>query len=50
MSIEPVSAALGIGGSLVSGIMGAASARRAKRQAAEQVKKLNIKIMNYTTC
>ena len=44
MPIEPVSAALGIGGSLVSGIMGAASARRAKRQAAEQVKKLNIKL------
>ena len=31
MPIEPVSAALGIGGSIISGIIGGAAAKRAKR-------------------
>ena len=40
MPIEPVSAAIGIGGSLLSGILGGGAARRAKRKAQKEAKKL----------
>tara|TARA_R100000541_G_scaffold21557_1_gene31517 strand:- start:658 stop:1386 length:729 start_codon:yes stop_codon:yes gene_type:complete len=42
--IEPVSAALGIGGSILSGILGGAAAKRAKRKAAKQAKALSRKL------
>ena len=38
--IDPVSAAIGIGGSLLSGILGGGAARRAKRKAQKQARKL----------
>jgi hypothetical protein len=38
--IDPVSAAIGIGGSLLSGILGGAAAKRAKRKAQKQARKL----------
>ena len=38
--IDPVSAAIGIGGSLLSGILGGAAAKRAKRRAQKQARKL----------
>tara|TARA_R100001594_G_scaffold8858_1_gene22223 strand:+ start:8576 stop:9304 length:729 start_codon:yes stop_codon:yes gene_type:complete len=44
MPIEPVSAAIGIGGSILGGIMGGAAARRAKRRARRRVKKLTAKL------
>jgi len=44
--IEPVSAALGIGGSIISGIIGGAAAKRAKRKAQRQAKKLK-KQLNF---
>ena len=40
MPIEPISAAIGIGGSLLSGILGSGAARRAKRKAQKEAKKL----------
>ena len=43
-SFDPVSAALGVGGSLLSGILGASAARKAKRKAARQTKKLTQKL------
>ena len=43
--IEPVSAAIGIGGSILGGIMGGAAARRAKRRARKQVKAFHQKGM-----
>ena len=46
MPIEPVSAALGIGGSIISGIIGGAAAKRAKRKAQRQAKKLK-KQLNF---
>lgn len=46
MPIEPVSAALGIGGSIISGILGGAAAKRAKRKARRQAKKLK-KQLNF---
>ena len=46
MPIEPVSAALGIGGSIISGILGGAAAKRAKRKAQRQAKKLK-KQLNF---
>ena len=46
MPIEPVSAALGIGGSIISGILGGAAAKRAKRKAQRQAKKLK-KELNF---
>ena len=46
MPIEPVSAALGIGGSIISGILGGAAAKRAKRKARMQAKKLK-KQLNF---
>tara|TARA_B100001250_G_scaffold380936_1_gene372792 strand:- start:1281 stop:2009 length:729 start_codon:yes stop_codon:yes gene_type:complete len=42
--IEPVSAAIGIGGSILGGIMGGAAARRAKRRARKQVKAFQRKL------
>ena len=44
MSIEPVSAALGIGGSIISGILGGAAAKRAKRRARKKAKALQKKL------
>ena len=46
MPIEPVSAALGIGGSIISGILGGAAAKKAKRKANQQAKKLK-KQLNF---
>ena len=43
-SFDPVSASLGIGGSVLAGIMGAASAKRARRQAAAETKRLGRKL------
>tara|TARA_R110002095_G_scaffold169362_2_gene147067 strand:- start:3318 stop:4040 length:723 start_codon:yes stop_codon:yes gene_type:complete len=44
MSIEPVSAALGIGGSIISGIIGSAAAKKAKRRARKKAKALQKKL------
>lgn len=44
MGFEPVSAALGVGGSLLSGILGASAARKAKRQAARMQRQLTQKL------
>ncbi len=44
MPIEPVSAAIGIGGSLLSGILGGGAARRAKRKAQREAKRLKRKL------
>jgi len=42
--IDPVSAAIGIGGSLLSGILGGAAARRAKRKAQQESRRLKRKL------
>ena len=42
--IDPVSAAIGIGGSLLSGILGASAAKRAKRKAQKEAKRLSRKL------
>ena len=44
MPIEPVSAALGIGGSIISGILGGAAAKKAKRAAKRKAAKLSRKL------
>ena len=44
MPIDPVSAGLGIGGSILSGILGSAAAKKAKRAAARETKRLNQKL------
>ena len=44
MPIDPVSAGLGIGGSILSGILGASAAKKAKRAAARETKRLNQKL------
>ena len=44
MPIQMLPAALGIGGSLLSGIMGGAAAKRAKRKAARETKRLSRKL------
>ena len=44
MPIEPVSAAIGIGGSLLSGILGGSAARRAKRKAQQESRRLKRKL------
>ena len=42
--IDPVSAAIGIGGSLLSGILGGSAAKRAKRKAQKEAKRLSRKL------
>jgi len=42
--IDPVSAAIGIGGSLLSGILGSSAAKRAKRKAQKEAKRLSRKL------
>ena len=42
--IDPVSAAIGIGGSLLSGILGSGAARRAKRKAQQESRRLKRKL------
>ena len=42
--IDPVSAALGIGGSVLSGILGGSAARRAKRKAQAEARRLKGKL------
>jgi len=44
MPIDPVSAGLGIGGSILSGILGGAAAKKAKRKAAKEAKRLSRKL------
>ena len=44
MPIDPVSAALGIGGSVLSGILGGGAARRAKRRAQAEARRLKGKL------
>ena len=40
MPIDPVSAAIGIGGSVLSGILGGSAAKRAKRRAQAEARRL----------
>ena len=42
--VDPVSAAIGIGGSLLSGILGGSAAKRAKRKAQKEAKRLSRKL------
>ena len=42
--VDPVSAAIGIGGSLLSGILGGGAARRAKRKAQQEARRLKRKL------
>ncbi len=42
--IDPVSAAIGIGGSLLSGILGGSAAKRAKRKAQKEARRLSRKL------
>mgnify|MGYP002697728523 FL=1 len=42
--VDPVSAAIGIGGSLLSGILGSGAARRAKRKAQQESRRLKRKL------
>jgi len=44
MPVDPISAAIGIGGSVIGGILGGGAARRAKRRAQKQVKKFERKL------
>jgi len=44
MPIDPVSAGLGIGGSILSGILGSAAAKKAKRKAAKEARRLSQKL------
>jgi len=44
MPIDPVSAAIGIGGSVLSGIFGGSAAKRAKRKAQKEAKRLKGKL------
>lgn len=44
MPVDPVSAALGIGGSLLSGILGGSAARKARRRAARERKAMQRKL------
>jgi hypothetical protein len=42
--LDPVSAGIGVGGSILAGIIGGAAAKRAKRKAAREAKKLKSKL------
>ena len=48
--VDPVSAAIGIGGSLLSGILGGGAARRAKRKAQQEARRLKRKLVTSRTC
>ena len=44
MPLDPVSAGIGLGGSILGGILGGAAAKRAKRKAAKEAKRLKSKL------